>query len=160
MPVILQPPQLQEWPKPHDRDIEQGWQVNDVNEGRSGGRDNVGSKSVLSQYEGSLLSDGFRQPSPDSGCHWLHHRVATPRTFFRLVRCSRFIWMESSVRERQLSPFHTRNIGVVILFFGFFTFFVALVYCMCICQESAQPRPGRPAQVDTLIYPAKCCPVR
>lgn len=33
-----------------------------------------------------------------------------------------------------------RNIGVVILVFGFVTFFVALVYCTCICQESAHYR--------------------
>ena len=38
------------------------------------------------------------------------------------------------------------NIGVVILCFGFFTVLCALVYCMCICQESAHPKPGQPAQ--------------
>ena len=42
-------------------------------------------------------------------------------------------------------PAFVWNIGIVILVFGFFTFFVALVYCMCICQESHHPRPGHPA---------------
>merc|ERR1711941_202767 len=43
-------------------------------------------------------------------------------------------------------PTFVWNIGVVILCFGFFTVLCALVYCMCICQESAHPKPGQPAQ--------------
>jgi len=43
-------------------------------------------------------------------------------------------------------PTFVWNIGVVILCFGFFTVLCALVYCMCICQESAHTKPGQPAQ--------------
>merc|ERR1712117_846921 len=32
----------------------------------------------------------------------------------------------------------------VILVFGFVTFFVTLIYCMCICQETSTHRAGHP----------------
>ena len=41
----------------------------------------------------------------------------------------------------------------MILAFGFFTFFVALVYCVCICQESQHHRPGHPASVSGCYFP-------
>jgi len=37
------------------------------------------------------------------------------------------------------------NIGIVILAAGFASFFVALLYCMCICQETRHHQEGKPA---------------
>ena len=39
-----------------------------------------------------------------------------------------------------------RNIGIVVLVFGFIAIFVSLLYCMCICQEGKayQRNPGQP----------------
>ena len=45
-----------------------------------------------------------------------------------------------------------RNIGVVILVFGFFTFFVSLLYCMCICQEAAHYRNNPHRQVKEELW--------
>lgn len=46
-------------------------------------------------------------------------------------------------------PAFVWNIGIVILVAGFATFFVALLYCMCICQES--DRTNR-AQANGELY--------
>ena len=44
---------------------------------------------------------------------------------------------------------HFRNIGIVILVFGFITVFIALLYCTCICKESQRVAPdGNPYNVS------------
>ena len=47
-----------------------------------------------------------------------------------------------------MTNFLSRNIGIVILAAGFATFFVALLYCLCICQETRHHQEGKPQQVS------------